>query len=555
VNLTACTDYEFQIKSDCDDETSGYSPSYFFKTDGCCIPPENIRVTEVTTDRIKIEWDALFAAKSYEINFRTAGSEDTQLVTTTDNFVEFMDLTTCAVYEFQVRTICENFTTDFSAVQTIPTTGCGSCTDATYCESIGKFEDEWITNVTINTLANESVSDGGYGDYTGLSTDLNTLETYDISINVGYDGFPFDENIQVWIDYNQDGEFDEETENVIDLEEDVQNEYMGTITIPADAKPGLTRMRVAIKWRGGSDSSKPKPCGIFDFGEVEDYCVNIVQIVAPCFVPDSLTLLDDPINDIAVLGWNEATGALTYNYRYRVQGTSEWTEKITDNPSAVFLTGLERCKAYEIQTQSLCDSMEVSEFSEVFLFNTACECAPLMNIQQKDTLPNRINLVWDANEMVDEYELNLNKVGETSITRLVVAENEATITNLDKCSTYEVKVRGFCLDTDGVFSQLFEVATACDVALTTVPLDVEKLTVYPNPFVNQLQVAIDLITTTNLTLKLYDVSGQLILTKVQGQVMAGERTIELSTSDLASGIYLLGIETDNGQTVRRVAKF
>ena len=553
-NLTACTDYEYQVKSDCGNETSGYSRSYLFKTDGCCIPPENIRVTQVSIDRIRIEWGALFAAKSYEINFRESGVNNPQLITTQNNFIEFTDLTICTNYEFQVRTICENLTTDFSNLQTISTTGCGSCTDVAYCETKGEFDDEWIANVQLNTLMNESALDDGYGDFTGLSTELNTLESYDITIKIGYDGFPFNENIQVWIDFNQDGEFDVETETVIDLDEDVLNEYTGTITIPADAKPGLTRMRIAIKWRGGADPSKPKPCGTFDFGEVEDYCVNITRTALPCFVPDGIALLDSPINDIAILEWNAATGALTYNYRYRIQTTTDWIEKDTDDPSAIFLTGLEKCRTYEFQTQSLCDSMLVSEFSPSFIFQSSCECAPPTSIQQVDTLPNRLNLVWEENAMADEYEVNLNKVGETNITKLIVAENEATVTNLEECAVYEVSIRSLCLDTNGVFSQAVELMTSCDVALTSVPTDVENLTVYPNPFIHQLQVAIDLKTTTNLTLHLYDVSGKLIMSKAYGQISASKTTIDLMTNDLFRGIYLLGIETDNGRLIRRVAK-
>lgn len=555
VNLVACTDYEYQIKSDCGAETSGFSKSLFFKTDGCCIPPQNIQIAEVTSDKISLSWNPLFAAKMFEINFRIVETGESQLFTTPTNSIELMDLTACTKYEFQIRTICENMTTDFSPLQTISTAGCGSCTDAEYCAITGKFDDEWIASVTLNTLTNKSGSESGYGDYTGFSTDLTTLETYDLTVNIGYMGFPFAENVQVWIDYNQDGAFDEETENVIDLEEDITNELVLPITIPDEAKAGLTRMRVAIKWREGSDKSKPESCGTYDFGEVEDYCVNIVRLEGACFTPSNLKLLDAPLNDVAVLGWEVATGALSYNYRYRIEGTTEWLVANTEDSDALFITGLEKCKVYEIQTQSVCDSMKMSEFSESLLFNTFCTCAPPTNIQQVDTLLNRVNLVWEVTNMANEYEVNLNKVGATNITRLIVDENDTTITTLDKCSEYEIRIRSFCSETGGVFSEPFNVITACDVAVTNTPPDVEKLRVYPNPFVNKLQVAIDLKTATNLTLKLYDVSGRVLINKQESQLTVGLTTIDLAVDGLVSGIYLLGIETDKGRTVRRVVKF
>ncbi|MFK7979424.1 MAG: S8 family serine peptidase [Saprospiraceae bacterium] len=555
MNLVACTDYEYQIKSDCGAETSGFGKSFFFKTDGCCISPQNIQITEVTNDKISLSWDALFAGKMYEINFRAVETGATQTFSTPNASIDLTDLIACTMYEFQIRTICENFTTDFSTLQTVTTAGCGSCTDAQYCQAAGRFDDEWIEKVTLNTLVNESGSDNGYGDYTGLSTDLTVLETYDLTVNIGYDGFPFAENIQVWIDYNQDGVFDEETENIVNLEEDITNELIMPITIPDEAKAGLTRMRIAIKWREGTDTSKPEACGTYDFGEVEDYCVNIIRLEGACFTPKGLKLLDVPLNDVAVLGWEAAAGALSYNYRYRVQGTTDWEAGTTEDNNALFISGLEKCNIYEFQAQSLCDSMKMSDFSESFIFNTFCTCAPPTNVQQTDTLPNRVNLVWEATDMAGKYEVNLNKVGESSIIRLVVDENNTTITSLDKCNEYEVKIRSFCLDTNGVFSEPFMVVTACDVAVTNVPLDVTQLTVYPNPVVDRLQVAIELKTATNLTLKLYDAAGKVMLNQQENRLTAGLTTIALAVDDLASGVYLLGVETDKGRTVRRVVKF
>ena len=42
------------------------------------------------------------------------------------------------------------------------------------------------------------------------------------------------------------------------------------VKIPASAKSGKTRMRVALRW-----VYWPKPCGEYWYGEVEDYSVHI----------------------------------------------------------------------------------------------------------------------------------------------------------------------------------------------------------------------------------------------------------------------------------------
>jgi len=463
--LTACTDYEFQLKSDCGNETSGYSRTYTFKTDGCCMAPENIRVTSTTNSSIRIEWDPLFAAQRYEVRFNALGAASVEILPTNDNFIVFNGLETCTTYEFQVRTICENLTTDYSPLQTQITNGCGACTDMEYCTASGKFEDEWISTVKLNTLNNVTGSEGGYGDYTGFSTDLKPGETYEITVGISYQNFPFDENVQVWIDFNQDGVFDDEVENVVDLDDDITTELISSITIPDDAVSGLTRMRVAIKWREGNSPQKPEPCDNFDFGEVEDYCLNIISSAILCSEPTGIRLLDDPIDTIAFLTWNESNGANRYNYRYRIQGANDWINETTSTSSSIFLNRLTQCSAYEIQAQSVCDSMVTSDFSPSFIFDAAC-----------------------------------------------------------------------------------------DVAITEVPVEVSSITIFPNPAQSYIQAEIELNTSSDLHFKLYDVSGKLMINKRLTKVSAGLTSTTFEVNHLPTGIYLLGIETDKGQTVRRVVK-
>lgn len=553
-DLTTCTEYEFELKSDCGNETSGYTRTFTFKTDGCCIPPENIRVSTITNQSLRIEWDALFAAQRYEVAFHT-GNDPMEIVATNSSFIEFSDLNNCTEYNFQVRTICENMTTAFSPEQSVTTNGCGACTDVAYCEASGAQDFEWISLVQLNTLNNESGSEDGYGDYTGLSTDLNTLEEYEIKLNMAYDGFPFEENVQAWIDFNHDGVFDLETENIINLEEDVFDEYTGKFTVPIDAISGLTRLRIAIKWRGAvNDTSKPGPCDSYNFGEVEDYCVNIIQTVAPCFVPNELTLSGTPTRNEANITWMAQLGALNYQYRYRIQGTDDWVVATTDNNTAISLSNLESCTSYEVQAQSLCDSMMTSDYSEILLFNTACECAAPTNVRQVDTLDNAIKIVWDATEKADKYEVNITKISNQSTIRQVVTSNETVATSLDNCSAYEISVRAFCLDTDGVFSEVITTNTGCEVAVTDVPVGVESLKVYPNPFNERLSIEIDILEATNLSLKLYDTAGKQLANRNLNKPSIGLTTVHFDLENIPSGIYLLGIETEKGRTVRRVVK-
>jgi hypothetical protein len=138
-----------------------------------------------------------------------------------------------------------------------------------YCSASGGC-DEYIAQVIFGDINNSSGCSGGYADYTNLSTTVNLGETYDITV-VNGNVYSADD-LGIWIDWNQDGDFDDPGENVVC---EIDNGGQGTfqITVPDNALPGSTRMRIRIKW-SGSDCGNP--CGTTTYGEVEDYTINVV---------------------------------------------------------------------------------------------------------------------------------------------------------------------------------------------------------------------------------------------------------------------------------------
>ncbi len=150
-----------------------------------------------------------------------------------------------------------------------------------YCSASGNDSDgEWIQRVLIASINNDSGNNGGFGDYTNLSTFLQQGNNYNITLVPGYSGEVFDERWRVWIDLNDDGDFADNNELVYDSDAGEAGEVRASITIPSNANIGETRMRVAMKWvgsynDGSSDFSAPLSCGTFPYGEVEDYTINI----------------------------------------------------------------------------------------------------------------------------------------------------------------------------------------------------------------------------------------------------------------------------------------
>ncbi len=142
----------------------------------------------------------------------------------------------------------------------------------TYCTSRGGNSKEYINRVQIGTINNTSDKNNGYGDYTSLSTNITIGSVNNITITPLWIRSIFSENYNVWIDLNQDKDFNDAGELVWSSSKSKFRTIYGSFTIPNNALTGPTRMRVSMK-----NGSLSTPCEIFSNGEVEDYTVNIIR--------------------------------------------------------------------------------------------------------------------------------------------------------------------------------------------------------------------------------------------------------------------------------------
>lgn len=146
----------------------------------------------------------------------------------------------------------------------------------TYCASSSTPWNDWIARVQLNDINNSSGKDG-YGDFTNLQTDVQRGANTTISITLGHGYFIYDQYYRMWIDINQDGDFDDANELVmsklVPSSGDGTNPpaLTGSIHIPDYALLGTTRMRVSLH-----RDSYGTACNQGGNGEVEDYTLNII---------------------------------------------------------------------------------------------------------------------------------------------------------------------------------------------------------------------------------------------------------------------------------------
>ncbi|MBT8195450.1 MAG: S8 family serine peptidase, partial [Bacteroidia bacterium] len=274
-SLQACSEYEFRVAVQCDTSVSSYSNPVVFKTDRCCVAPSSLVATSPTATDVSLNWNDVLAAVNYSVQYRDTSSAVWTIVNgLSASPFSLTGLDSCTVYEVAIGTNCDTGATIFGNPTLFATTACGACIDLPYCNSISNnATEEWISNVTIGSINNTTMSDGGYGDYTHLSTMLTQGSSYAISLTPDFNSFQYDEYFRVWIDYNQDGDFGDVGELVFDPNTAATNTITGNISIPATATLGTTRMRVSMKYN--STSTECETAGSFGFGAVEDYCVFI----------------------------------------------------------------------------------------------------------------------------------------------------------------------------------------------------------------------------------------------------------------------------------------
>ncbi|MEW7280660.1 GEVED domain-containing protein [Aquimarina sp. 2201CG1-2-11] len=142
--------------------------------------------------------------------------------------------------------------------------------DITYCDSASRnASEEYISNVQLNTIYNTSTGQT-YSDFTSVSTNLNEGKTYTVSVTPTWVGTIYSEGYAVWIDYNNNGSFDDAGELVWSKPTSRDTANSGSFTVPVGTSQTSVRMRVSMRYSG-----VPTSCETFSYGEVEDYTVNL----------------------------------------------------------------------------------------------------------------------------------------------------------------------------------------------------------------------------------------------------------------------------------------
>ncbi len=167
---------------------------------------------------------------------------------------------------------------------------------AQYCmlpgRTIYSIYQPGITNFQLNTInrTSSNVEHPLTQPSITVTSDTTTLrrgQTYTVTIKHTRDSTSpyFDtakNNIRVWIDYNNDKDFDDAGETVISADYKKAGVFTATFIVPATAPIAVVRLRATAKMSSDAGHTIPTPCDMpadpIDYhGEMEDYTLRILS--------------------------------------------------------------------------------------------------------------------------------------------------------------------------------------------------------------------------------------------------------------------------------------
>jgi hypothetical protein len=247
-----------------------------------CPKPLALTADVISYNEAILSWmssGALFDIEYGEPGFTPTEEPSDGLSEVSNNFT-LTGLDAETTYQYYVRQTCgEDGTSDWAGPFSFFTGYCiASSTNTDY--RINGFS---TSNGYTNILNENNGVTNGYNNYSNMSVSQSPGGTFDYSISV-----PAYTIVEVWVDMDQDLNFDPEMELLVSFDNygTANTVFTGNMTIPIGTPEGDYRMRVRSRYYW---QTTPFPCGPMQYGETEDYTISVVP-VPTCLPPTGLGL-------------------------------------------------------------------------------------------------------------------------------------------------------------------------------------------------------------------------------------------------------------------------
>ncbi|WP_299681497.1 GEVED domain-containing protein [uncultured Tenacibaculum sp.] len=402
-----------------------------------------------------------------------------------------------------------------------------------YCDSTGNnVSDEFISNVTLNTINNNSGAQG-YSDFSSISTNLSEGQSYTITITPTWTGTVYNEGYAVWIDYNNNGDFDDSGELVWSKSPSSDATNSGSFTIPNGTAQTSVRMRVSMKY-----NAIPTSCETFTYGEVEDYTVNLEAgnggggssgVIAGFSFETGLEGWSDPGSDCARVN----TSARSYDGNFSVRLRDDTSTSNTVSPEL----DLSGNNEVTFEFFAFINSFESGENFLVEFFNGS------------------------SYQVIGQYTVGVDYNNEEFFTDIITLDaanfNFTTANrfrlrcdasgNADRVYFDQITISGDNVRTPFVPDTKSE-NTPREELLDFTNNSLKNIKLYPNPAVNSLNI--EILNGSFSQVTIYSITGQIVYTS--DKEISEKTTID--TSQFATGSYFVKFVSDGKAVTKRFIK-
>ena len=464
--LNESTNYEWQVRTLCEDGTSSWARGQFFETDGApCAAPSDLVVDNVVFNGADFSWTAAPGIQDYELRYRVTGGSTWTVQQVSGTTLTVADLDTFTNYEWQVRSICPNSESEWIKGPFFQTPG-PPCEQPT---------EPIVSTITESSSLVSWTPVPGFSEYrvryritggtvwTDQAVTGTSLLISNLTFSTNYEWQVRTICAQSESDWLQ-GPFFETIGPPCEVPSNLAVSNITTNSAQFDWSPASGEQNYEVRYRVTASAAWTTQDVTDTTFSVNDLAVDtnyewqvrtkcqlsesdwiqgpFFKTLTPCDPPSGLSV-DSVGATSSTVSWTPVAGEQTYRLRYRLVGSTTWTlEEVTGTTGT--LINLVPESNYEWQVQTLC-SVSNSVWITGPVFSTiATPCDAPENLTVTQLTDNSAQLNWDVAEGALTYRVRYREKGTTIWTTQVVDQSTLVLEGLQENTEYEWQVRTNC---------------------------------------------------------------------------------------------------------------
>jgi len=266
-------------------------------------------------------------------------------------------------------------------------------------------------------------------------------------------------------------------------------------------------------------------------GCTETHTVTIAPGIMPCTVPTNI-VASNIQNTSATLSWSNNSNASVYEVSYKAINNPVWTT-FNSNFNFAILNNLSSCETYEVRIKSTCSNAQISQYSNIYSFQTAgcvLPCATINGLFSQNVTSASAFLVWDIVPNAT-YTMYYKAAGNANWFSYPTQFPIAILFTLPACTDFEWYVEVNCpngqISTPSPIANFTTIGANCK---TNSNFDnISKLNLYPNPSNDYIIIEHPEIVTT---VQLFNTQGQFIKS-----YLVNDKNVKIDIEFLSLGTY------------------